>query len=254
MQSKISRLCLLLAVSWLFIISASALAEDVLFQKDLTGATHQKTAVDPPEPVETCLLSKAKTLAKDKYLECESLILRGFSGSGGYFLTTAAMDWIREGRSALKGRGVKLPDDARIHSVFGNSYYNAENYEKALEEFRLARDGYGQQTAQWMILNAAVASSGGKVTPVKALQDPTKTDTTRTCDLKAGNVRYLGFFKGGVYSYEKGLGTLLYLPPNEYDWPVDLKLDGSVLTAKLRNDDVVKYNIDSNDFTRGAGY
>lgn len=207
------------------------------------GGSETADIKDTIDEAETCLLADPTALDPDKFFDCEEKIIRSASGSGGFFLESKESEWIRRGRSSHSSKGVPLSKDDAVHSVIANSLYNAGKFKEALKEYELAQDHFGIQRTTWMILNPTVSEKGGIVIPVTAKGDP-RTDATEICSIAYGNKQYSGIFKVGIYLYDpsENQNTLIYLPSFEYNWPIDMILEGPVLITTLRDNTIVKYD------------
>ncbi|MDP1854236.1 MAG: hypothetical protein Q8L26_08570, partial [Candidatus Omnitrophota bacterium] len=161
-------------------------------------------------------------------------VIAGFTGSGGHFLGEPEIEWLIKAESAFKARGISIKDEYNRHFVIADSYFNHEQYEKALEEFKKNKDLVGIELAEWFI-----SSKGIKNGIVKIKDYPGRIPWKSSEITKAEDKNYLfvAYFKGPIYRYDKRKKThaIIYAPDDKYDWCDALAFDGENLVIKLRN-------------------
>lgn len=197
--------------------------------------------------VANCLAAQPGSLKAAEYYECEKTVVNAFSGSGGFFLTDEATEWIKKGRKKFANNAGRPYYNGNVHSIYGWSYYHAGKYDKALREFREAKDRYSEQLVRWTIDNGDVRTKGGLLVK-SGLRITIPRNIGRTADLKVSGSNFVGLFKGGIYRCSRGDRSceLLYLPESQYNWPKELSLEGDVLAATLINNDIVRYDMAKN--------
>jgi tetratricopeptide (TPR) repeat protein len=182
-------------------------------------------------------------LSEEDFYACEDAIIRGCSGSGGYFLPEEPVEWILNAEKTFKDKGITLKDEGYRHEVIAWSYFNSGDRSKAYDAFKAIDHQYGIELSEWFINNDGIESG---VLTIK--EYPGKMPCNPAAETaRAENDRYLfiGYFKSGVFRYDKQQDThaLIYHSQASYDWPVELYIDNDDLTIVLRgNAGTFSYN------------
>lgn len=187
-----------------------------------------------PQHIDKILATDPNTISKEQFYQCEFAIISSYSGSGGHFLDEPLIEWLRKAESSFKARGIKLKDEYHRHFVFADSYFNNQQYEKALEEFRSMKDQEGIELAEWFIHNKGIKNGTVKIKEYQSKIPCTASEITRAGDK---NYLFVAYFKGPVYRYNKKNKnhTIIYAPEDKYDWCDALAFNGTELIIKLRD-------------------
>lgn len=176
-----------------------------------------------------------KDITEAQFYECEHQVLAAQSGSGGYFLDEASIQWLKRAEEVFEARGVQLKGAFDRHFAIADSYFNDGQYEKALKEYQSFNFLPGIESAEWFIHNKG--TTHGEIT-VKEYPGDIACRASETA--RAEDARYLfrAFFKDGVYRYDKAKHThaLIYSFENRYNWCERLAFDGKALTIGLIDD------------------
>ena len=181
------------------------------------------------------LATEPGQLSEGEFYEYESAIIRGFSGSGGYFLGDTEIEWILKGEKVFETKGVSLKDKEFRHTVIAWSYFNDEKYNKAYEEFKGINDQGGLELTEWFINNEGIKSG---ILNIKKHEGEISYGASETARIEDDRYLFVAYFKGPVYRYDKDKKqhALIYAPEFDYDWPDELQLNDGNLTIKLRDD------------------
>jgi len=174
-------------------------------------------------------------LSEQEFYKCESEIMRGFSGSGGYFLEEKAINWLKKAENVFASKGIKLTGGYKRHLAIANSYFHSEQYEKARDEWKSIDFQEGIEMADWFIRNKNVTNSGKIITIVEFPGNLDFIEPSTTSRAEDENYLFVSCFKGPIYRYNKKENThaIIYccrLPDN--DWVTALEWDGENLIAR----------------------
>ncbi|HAJ57213.1 MAG TPA: hypothetical protein DCL35_05530 [Candidatus Omnitrophica bacterium] len=173
-------------------------------------------------------------LSEEEFYEYESAIIRGSSGSGGYFLGEPEIQWILKSEKIFKDKGINLQDKKHRHEIIGWSYFSNEEYNRAYEEFKGINDKGGLELAEWFINNKGIKNDR---VVIKEYDGAIPCAASEIARIENGRYIFVAYFKGPVYRYDKDKKqhALIYAPESQYDWPDELQLDDGNLTIKLRD-------------------
>jgi hypothetical protein len=188
---------------------------------------------DPIYHDEEIMQMDPSQLSEEDFYACENAIIRGYSGSGGYFLTEDAIEWLLKGEKAFKDKGITLKDERLRHEIIAWSYFGSDDYSKAYDAFKAIGHQDGLELSEWFINNDGIKSG---VLTIKEYPGEIPTPASETVRAENDRYSFIGYFKGGVYRYDKQKDThaLIYHPQISYDWPVELYIDNDDLTIVLR--------------------
>ena len=196
------------------------------------------------------LATDPEQLSEDRFYEYESAIISGFSGSGGYFLGESEIQWILKGESAFETKGINLKNSQFRHKVIGWSYFNSEEYEKALEEFKGINDSGGLALVEWFMNNKRIKNG---IVNIKEHDGEISYGASETAMIEDKKYIFVAYFKGPVYRYDKDKTqhALIYAPEFQYDWPEELHFENGRLTIKLRgNAGTFVFNNETNEISQ----
>lgn len=177
-----------------------------------------------------------ENLSEDNFYEYESMIIRGSSGSGGYFLGEPEIQWILTGEKAFRAKGVELKDKKERHKIIGWSYDAMGEYKKAYDEFKSVGYQSGMEESEWRINNTLGIREG--TLNLKEYDGNIPEDiASETVRVEDNKYLFIAYFKGPVCRYNKKQDkhALVYSPKSQYDWCDKLALDGKYLTIHLRD-------------------
>lgn len=180
------------------------------------------------------LATDSTSVSEKEFYEYASIIIRGFSGSGGHFLDEGAIQWIRNAESSLKSKGIKLKKDEEYRTfAIADSYFNDGKYNKALEEFKNMNYQPGIELAEWFISNKGIENG---VIKVKEYSGSIPYEASETARIEDNLYAFIAYFKGPIYRYNKAknLHAIIYAPGWKYDWCDALNFENGKLTIKLR--------------------
>jgi len=173
-------------------------------------------------------------LTPQLFYELEQSIIGLYSGSGGYFLGEEEIAWIRETVAAFKARNIKLKDECERDFVIAWSYFNDEEYKKALNEFKKIKNQTGVELTEWAIENKGIKN--GKL-KIKEYLGKIPCEATELAKTENDRYLFVSYYKGSVYRYDKAnnLHALVYAPDSQYDWCNHLDFKDGKLFIKLRD-------------------
>ena len=174
------------------------------------------------------------SVSEEEFYQYESIIISGFSGSGGYFLGEPEIQWIRKAEKSLKSKGIKLEDERDRNFVIANSYFNHDKYGKALEEFKNMNYQHGTELTEWLINNEGIENGAVNI---KEYPGPIPCEAGETARIEDNLYAFVAYFKGPIYRYNKArnLHAIIYAPDWKYDWCNALNFENGKLTIKLRD-------------------
>ena len=173
-------------------------------------------------------------LTPQQFYELEQSIIGLYSGSGGYFLGEQEIAWLRKAEKIFKSKGIKLKDEEYRNFVIADSYFNNDNKDKALEEFKNMDNQQGIELSEWVISNEGITK--GKV-KIKEYLGKIPCEATELAKTENDRNLFVSYFKGPVYRYDKvnNLHALVYAPDFKYDWCDHLNFKDGKLFIKLRD-------------------
>jgi tetratricopeptide (TPR) repeat protein len=198
-----------------------------------------------PDSIDSILATDPSTLSPEQFYRYEFAVVHGYSGSGGHFLEDEQIAWLRKAEAAFQARGIPLKDEWQRDYVIADSYLNAGEYEKALEEYRKLGNQYGSELSEWFVNNGDLLYAG----QVKVFEHDGEIPCSASETARAENERYVfvAYFKGPVYRYDKltRKHALIYAPRDKYDWCDELELEDSKVIIQLRRGEAGTYAFDN---------
>jgi len=196
--------------------------------------SHTKKNVLTATDWDKVLVINPSAVSEEEFYQYESIIIRGFSGSGGYFLGEPEIQWIRKAEESLKSKGIKLKDEWSRNFSIADSYFMAGKYNKALEEFKNMNCQSGIELTEWFISNKGIKNG---VVKVKEYPGHIPYEASETARIEDNLYAFIAYFKGPIYRYNKvkNLHAIIYAPNWQYDWCDALNFENGKLTIKLRD-------------------
>ncbi|MFH1505077.1 MAG: hypothetical protein ABIH08_06815 [Candidatus Omnitrophota bacterium] len=181
------------------------------------------------------LVTDPTSVSKKEFYEYSSIIIHGFSGSGGHFLGEEEIQWIRKAESSLKSKGIKLKKDEEYRNfAIADSYFNDCKYNKALEEFKNMNCQHEIELTEWFINNKGIKNG---VVNIKEYPGPIPYEASETARVEDNLYAFIAYFKGPICRYNKvkNLHTIIHVPNWQYNWCDALNFENGKLTIKLRD-------------------
>ncbi len=185
---------------------------------------------------DTILATNPDALTPEQFYQYETAIISGFSGSGGNFLEEPEIAWLRAAEKSFSTRGIKLKDERNRGRVIANSYFNAQNYGMALEEFKKADLQDGIELAEWFINNEHMLD--GIIKIVEYEGGIPWEGSTEIAKVEDDRYLFIAYFKGPVCRHDKltKKHAIVFAPENKYDWCDKLTFNGRTLVIQLRDE------------------
>lgn len=212
--------------------------------------TNEIVATDPSQITEA------------QFYDYKQAIIGGFSGSGGFFLGKAEIEWIKKAVAALEAKGIKLkeqyPGETELGYVYADSYFHLNEYKKAIEEYRKIGDSGRVEEVEWYSNNEGINISPEKWTQqsfeggvAKVVEYPGKIPYDQWAqfeEARAEDAKYLfvSIWKGPIYRYDKANDkhAVIYCSFTKYDRRDSLKWDGKRLLIGL-SDNAGQFEFDN---------
>ncbi len=180
-------------------------------------------------------------IATEAYYRLEYHIIGGHSGSGGYCLPSEKIKMLEKYISCFNKSGIKLKNEENRYFIFGQSYINVGEYDKAIKEFKKCKYNHGIEHAQWLKDNGYIKS--GKV-KIRQYLGESRLDVSKTGEIVDGDYVWTGYFKGPVIGYNKSKNThfIVYVPANIYKGPGPLVADECFLWIGTGGDGIIRFD------------
>jgi len=198
------------------------------------SSSHTEKNVLTVLDLDKILVTDSTSVSEKEFYEYSSIIIHGFSGSGGYFLGEPEIQWIRKAEKSLKSKGIKLKDEGNRNFAIADSYFNDSKYNKALEEFKNMKHQLGIELTEWFISNKGIKNG---IVNIKEYPGLIPCEASETVRIEDNLYTFIAYFKGPVYRYNKvkNLHAIIYAPDWQYDWCDGLNFENGKLTIKLRD-------------------